>query len=687
MKIKNFLSHALTEMGFKPITRLLIDGISGSGKSSIVESIVWVLFGEGRVANRSLIRNGSKEALVELVLDNGITEWTITRSISDSGKHSLTVTSPTEIVPSVGVKETQLFIERTIIGCSRELFINSSCYPQDNSESFVRQNAAKRKEIILSMVAGIDFDGMLKMTKEKITEINQQKATVQGTLNVLEQSLASNKVLALDKDVHKAKMDALHAKCDELVGQIAVLANEKAAYELAVQKHRSAERALMTDKEYLDRAIDENNNLNDSITTANEKIVKLESMEGMATADVSLYEKAKADQSQWLREMSPLMAKDRMILDLMNSLSSKYATLSAQKAKEEAALVIDCPAIKAPCVMAQKVKDDRVAEVQKRIDELNTDSQKLESDRAKILEQIKELGPEPLYDQAGHRLAIERNEVVQKNQMKLAELRGYIEALTSKLPEVSSRIHTLTDKITDLTRQELEARENLNALKAKMPELMSLEQQYAEARTEHANAQVKLFRAMEAIEIIKNYENDIQVCRNSIAKNDSDLVALQAMKEALGQNGMKAMVVDMVIPRLEEKANNILGLISDFQLRIETQRPGTSGAMVEGLFLTVVNPAGMEMDFDSYSGGERLKVIVAISEALADLQKLDFRILDELFVGLDEETTEKFAQSLLTIQERYGQLVCVSHIRNVKEIFTDSVTVVKTGDVSTVIWD
>ena len=216
---------------------------------------------------------------------------------------------------------------------------------------------------------------------------------------------------------------------------------------------------------------------------------------------------------------------------------------------------------------------------------------------------------------------------------------------------------------------------------------MSLEQQYAEARTEHANAQVKLFRAMEAIEIIKNYENDIQVCRNSIAKNDSDLVALQAMKEALGQNGMKAMVVDMVIPRLEEKANNILGLISDFQLRIETQRPGTSGAMVEGLFLTVVNPAGMEMDFDSYSGGERLKVIVAISEALADLQKLDFRILDELFVGLDEETTEKFAQSLLTIQERYGQLVCVSHIRNVKEIFTDSVTVVKTGDVSTVIWD
>jgi len=91
---------------------------------------------------------------------------------------------------------------------------------------------------------------------------------------------------------------------------------------------------------------------------------------------------------------------------------------------------------------------------------------------------------------------------------------------------------------------------------------------------------------------------------------------------------------------------------------------------------------GQEFDFDNFSGGEKLKIIVAISEALADIQKVNFRVMDEIWIGLDEESTERFADVMDTIQKRFGQLLCISHLRNIKDIFDDKITVVKTNGTS-----
>ena len=103
---------------------------------------------------------------------------------------------------------------------------------------------------------------------------------------------------------------------------------------------------------------------------------------------------------------------------------------------------------------------------------------------------------------------------------------------------------------------------------------------------------------------------------------------------------------------------------------------------MEGLFITVKNAQGEEFDFNSYSGGERVRISVAISEALASLQRVGFRIMDETIQALDENMIENFTTVLGKIQSRYSQLICISHLQPVKDLFEKRILVSKLDGVS-----
>ena len=119
IKLTNFLSHKKTEINFNPSQKLLIDGASGSGKSSIVEGLVWTFYGKGRSNNTSLIKKGTPSATVEVFLKNEKEEYKISRSISNKGRHSLSIYEfkDKKFVPikSFGIKDAQSFLEKDIL--------------------------------------------------------------------------------------------------------------------------------------------------------------------------------------------------------------------------------------------------------------------------------------------------------------------------------------------------------------------------------------------------------------------------------------------------------------------------------------------------------------------------------------------------------------------------------------------
>ena len=72
-----------------------------------------------------------------------------------------------------------------------------------------------------------------------------------------------------------------------------------------------------------------------------------------------------------------------------------------------------------------------------------------------------------------------------------------------------------------------------------------------------------------------------------------------------------------------------------------------------------------------------MKIAVAVSEALASIQKVGFRLFDETFLGLDENSTEGFAKVLESFQAGFNQVLCISHLPKIKDAFDKKFVIIK----------
>jgi len=227
IQLNNFLSHENTKIEVGEGEKTLIDGKSGSGKSTLLDAVIWNLYGESRVDNKSLIRRAAKNAEVTVELNDGSTTFVITRSVSVSGKHTLTARRKegnSEVpVDKVGIKDIQQWIEEELLHASYPLFINSVAYPQDNIENFVRQNATRRKDLLLEIVKIKNIDEYYATARELLTARKSTedvlKTEISGLEDVIlkgEETVKEESVLLVTLETHKNAFDMNSNKYSEV---------------------------------------------------------------------------------------------------------------------------------------------------------------------------------------------------------------------------------------------------------------------------------------------------------------------------------------------------------------------------------------------------------------------------------------------------------------------------------------
>jgi exonuclease SbcC len=241
----------------------------------------------------------------------------------------------------------------------------------------------------------------------------------------------------------------------------------------------------------------------------------------------------------------------------------------------------------------------------------------------------------------------------------------------------------LEASVADLTGRKADATDSLEAFNGRLM-LSALTDSLYIKKTNLAIDESRLADIEKREAEIAKAKKDLEERKKDVVSIDQDLTKLAVVKDAFGPKGIKTVVIDFLMPRLEEEVNNVLSRLSEFTVRFDTQAPKTDGGVKEGLFITIVNDIGEELPFESFSGGEKLKITVAISEALASLQKAKFRLFDEMFIGLDETSTESFAMVLERLQEDFPQVLCISHLRQIKDMFTRSIVVTKHNGISSI---
>jgi|6_EtaG_2_1085325.scaffolds.fasta_scaffold00110_62 exonuclease SbcC len=698
IKIKDFLSHEKTEINFGENDKILVNGRSGSGKSTITEAILWVLYGKGRSDNRSLIRRGTKSAAVSLKLNDGTSETLITRTVSGAGKNTLTVTQNTGTkgqfiaIERTGIKDIQDWIEKEYLKASFELFTNSVAYPQENENSFVKANASRRKDLLLEIVRAGNFEKLYEKTRKALAT------------NEIDRAVESTKVTNLISIINDAKETA--GKLDKYTKDLEKFSKEVETYSILVKDlEQKASNISGLAKQITDKKT--------MATMIEKSLVAIEEQRGRDAYIVEEHgkidiEKAKKD----VKEEEELGVKEKKIEDSLKDNAERQMKVNAHLVNKpkisdftrEIELINErliplvqqsgeCPSGD-KCPFVGPIKG-QIAFLTQQI-ETKTNQNKREKQDMLGWEKVY-ASFAPLKDTT--ELYKELEEV--KDKRKILRESHQIISSYNLFDEAKVGIKEREDKAqvdevkhnSDLkvTREEIEKYEkdlaSTNSNQINM-DLASINISLQTSQTSKDEASAGIIVVTKSKEDAKKASEELSELQKGMSKAEEERKALELLKEALSPRGIKAVVIDYLVPQLEESINSILEQMSDFRIHLDTQQSKVKeeDGIKEGLFITVINDKGEEMAFTNYSGGEKVKVTTAISEALASLMSdIGFRIMDENIVSLDSESTDGFTLVLKQLQEKFPQLLVISHIGEVKEMFNNQIEIKKTNGVSKII--
>ncbi len=170
-----------------------------------------------------------------------------------------------------------------------------------------------------------------------------------------------------------------------------------------------------------------------------------------------------------------------------------------------------------------------------------------------------------------------------------------------------------------------------------------------------------------------------------------ELEDVEFWENAFGNQGIKSLMMDDILPILNSRASKYVALLSGGEIDIEfdTESYTGTGKARDKFDVRITTSAGEGYHYAS--GGGRRRVDFAIALALQSLQagtgnRCNLFILDEPFESVDETGQEELVNLLRQYSEEYGVAVyCITHLSTLKPLFDETITVRKRNGVSTLV--
>lgn len=278
---------------------------------------------------------------------------------------------------------------------------------------------------------------------------------------------------------------------------------------------------------------------------------------------------------------------------------------------------------------------------------------------------------------------------------KLEWTRGQLEACRQTAAEVATAefvasLRRAQDAIVETTTEihELDVPDE-EAVRTLWSEVLAGRRELDEARQEQTRAQQALGAGEQRVERLQALRARVQEARGERAGVAERVTVLEELERMYSRDGVPALILEaLVIPTLEQHTNEFLerwGLPLRVELR--TQRgQKTTDRLRETLDVIVNEPRGARR-YETYSGGERARVNVALRVALVRLlaqrsgAPMQVFCLDEVEY-LDEAGQERLAELLRELQAEIPVILVVSHAERLRDAWSQTVTVVREGGVS-----
>lgn len=256
LQIKNFISIKQATVDFDDLNDgvFLISGPTGSGKSSLLDAVHWVLFGKTLSSNRASVTKeirstyapAGEDTVVTLTFNQDKIDYRVTRMLKRDGSSAIQLHTPGIIYDKIKEANDQL---EKIIGLTVKQFDQMVMLEQGNFSKFLLADSKTRAEILRDIFDTQLFKDIEIRFKDRC---NNLKNTILNSTE-LEQNLLHGELLeSIESAItltaetiteERARLDELKSKHDQAQAMLPELVTFDQAY--AVYKKAQDELALL----------------------------------------------------------------------------------------------------------------------------------------------------------------------------------------------------------------------------------------------------------------------------------------------------------------------------------------------------------------------------------------------------------------------------------------------------------
>ena len=634
------------------------------------------------------------------------------------------------------IRATQQKIEE-IVGLNFETFANSVFLRQGQANEFSKKSARERKEI-LALILGLDYyERIRKVVLEKIREraskrdglkqllelLNEEVdelKTLEETLGSLEHEevvlkeeaaalVVKQKEVQKDRDElysHKEKIYLLERVCAQNGEKLQVYNH---AYELkCTQVHKEQEvlgarllsqcQAAEERHSYIEKQKktldDEFKSIRKVLTNYEKELARKDQITKSHVAARELFERRKDVYQRMIGNGNLVDRELRIVLDHEKQASSckdSVCPLCEQslsgKTREQLKYTLKKKVsfyqhrLRRIKLFVQESKDllmlehGRIKELEKEVQHIITVESQYKDisvrsfiihtefeKHVKVLTQSEET-KKRLKEQA-YVVQQKLQELKNKQQNELEQDIQYKKLLTQR--QIAEQDLAQFKKNVSFDQKETEFKE-------REIEIQQLMLQHTEKGNQLLQQKTRLEHEQLRIQKLSIERKKYEVTKKSL---ESEIAEYKVISEALGKDGIQALLIESVIPEIEEEANKLLAQLSDqnAQIMIESVRDLKKGGTRETLDIKISDNAGIR-PYELFSGGEAFRLDFALRIAISKLlarragASLQTLIIDEGFGSQDEDGLSLIMDALYKIQDDFAKIIVVSHLSTMKDQF------------------
>lgn len=288
-------------------------------------------------------------------------------------------------------------------------------------------------------------------------------------------------------------------------------------------------------------------------------------------------------------------------------------------------------------------------------------------------------------------------ETISKDEA-LAETLTACQSAQATVEAVKPQIESLKTEIDETLQKKaialLDADNIRKRISAPTVDADGLRRQISAGRTTlnmNASKRGEIKAKLNAISDAEAQISDLRIQVEEIATNLQDY---QTLAHAFGLDGIQYMIIRGVVPEIMRRSNDILSAMTGgrmaVDIRTEKEQKSTK-QIVNSLEVWINTIAGGNRPYQSHSGGEKVKIALAVTLGLADVKARRAGVqLGMLFIDeppfLDADGTETYADALMSMAQRNPEMriLAISHDPAMKARFSQNIVVTGGEDGSSV---